>query len=142
MKNVICYNYKGICGYVNIYDKRCLFQCCLLRILSFSSYKSYSYICISICILSVFLIVIHYVIWLVGGNSPLKGDLLVIAGSILYAVSNVSEVRIVFSFPFCFYNLFQSAFLVVLHFMRLFCSMERYASNGAFVPYHKSLFKN
>lgn len=26
-----------------------------------------------------------------GGNSPLKGDLLVIAGSILYAVSNVSE---------------------------------------------------
>ncbi|RVW59915.1 Solute carrier family 35 member F1 [Vitis vinifera] len=26
-----------------------------------------------------------------GGNNPLKGDLLVIAGSILYAVSNVSE---------------------------------------------------
>lgn len=28
----------------------------------------------------------------VGGPMPLKGDLLVVAGSMLYAVSNVSEV--------------------------------------------------
>lgn len=31
-------------------------------------------------------------LWLVGGSNPLKGDMLVIAGSTLYAVSNVSEV--------------------------------------------------
>ena len=29
----------------------------------------------------------------VGGSNPLKGDMLVIAGSTLYAISNVSEVR-------------------------------------------------
>ena len=42
----------------------------------------------------------HYVIWLSGGSNPLKGDLLVIAGSILYAVSNVSEVGVAFFFFF------------------------------------------
>lgn len=36
--------------------------------------------------------------WFVGGSNPLKGDLLVIAGSTLYAISNVSEV--------CNFNLF------------------------------------
>ena len=31
-------------------------------------------------------------LWLVGGSNPRLGDVLVIAGSTLYAVSNVSEV--------------------------------------------------
>lgn len=31
-------------------------------------------------------------LWLVGGSNPRLGDVLVIAGSMLYAVSNVSEV--------------------------------------------------
>lgn len=28
-----------------------------------------------------------------GGSNPIKGDMLVIGGSMLYAISNVSEVR-------------------------------------------------
>ena len=67
---------------------------------------------------------IHSVTWLVGGSSPLKGDLFVIVGSILYAASNVSEVWIVLFLFFFFLNLFQSTFLAVLYFMWLFCSME------------------
>ena len=68
---------------------------------------------------------IHSVTWLVGGSSPLKGDLFVIVGSILYAASNVSEVWIVFFLLFFFFlNLFQSTFLAVLYFMWLVCSME------------------
>lgn len=31
-------------------------------------------------------------LWLVGGSNPRLGDVLVIAGSTLYAISNVSEV--------------------------------------------------
>lgn len=31
-------------------------------------------------------------LWVAGGSNPRKGDLLVIAGATLYAISNVSEV--------------------------------------------------
>lgn len=36
--------------------------------------------------------------WLLGGSNPRKGDVLVIAGATLYAVSNVSEVSELTSF--------------------------------------------
>lgn len=32
-------------------------------------------------------------LWIPGGSNPIKGDILVIVGSMLYAVANVSEVR-------------------------------------------------
>ena len=34
--------------------------------------------------------------WVVGGSNPRKGDLLVIAGATLYAISNVSEVNYIY----------------------------------------------
>lgn len=40
----------------------------------------------------------HYII-VTGGPNPVKGDLLVIAGSTLYAVSNVGEVCFFTSYP-------------------------------------------
>lgn len=36
---------------------------------------------------------VYACLWLVGGSNPRKGDILVIAGSTLYAVTNVSEVK-------------------------------------------------
>jgi len=41
----------------------------------------------------------------IGGSNPRKGDLLVIAGATLYAISNVSEVS---WFYFCFKAFFNS----------------------------------
>jgi len=41
----------------------------------------------------------------IGGSNPRKGDILVIAGATLYAISNVSEVN---WFYFCFKAFFNS----------------------------------
>lgn len=48
-------------------------------------YPNYLSFCFKVFFIFFFLI-------LVGGSNPLKGDVLVIAGSMLYAISNVSEV--------------------------------------------------